>query len=590
MKNYIANEYGDWATSSGYIKFSFARAIHFGRLYTHGDRRGREEDLAEALRCLGQGLHCMEDFGAHTNYTELALRELGYHNVFPHCGSQAMINLRGKQVFPLVTGTFGGVDFLHSVLGEATDHFTQSQVEPSEIDQVNQALGTAAQGKKSSIGGGGPLDGLTDALSKIPGTSGLLQEAHQLQASSDAQAAANASASGFRDDAYGSTRDDFNQQAYPGQQQSQFTAPPGSQGGPPGPGIPGMNPNLDPQAVVKKIYPILLFRDKVVRAINNAISKIPGLEKLIDTITERVTLFIMSLLAPFVQPIINAASLSLKQGSSAVIDASGKHQYEPWTDPYCSNPTHSMLSKDHFSNILNAPAGQVAACILQYVAPRVIYAMDNPGVPVDEVLNDVCRVFHHPTNRDPQLEVHRNMFNVVETWARGWHGRDLNVMLGSESVREGKNHLVGNEHQSGGAGGFSSNVLSGFQNSPYANIGSGIFGKRDLEGLDDGMPGAYPGSSGTPAHDPYGSSNTPGYQQQQQPYDPPMYNTNYQQGYEEGYGASQQQGYGQPPQAPYGQQPGYGGQPPYDPNAPPPPHMQQQYPPQGGYEYEGPRY
>jgi hypothetical protein len=28
-----------------------------------------------------------------------------------------MINIRGKHVFPLVTGTFGGVDFVHSVLG-----------------------------------------------------------------------------------------------------------------------------------------------------------------------------------------------------------------------------------------------------------------------------------------------------------------------------------------------------------------------------------------------------------------------------------------------------------------------------------------
>lgn len=102
MKNYIANESGGWATSLGYIKFSFARSIHFGRLYTHGTTKGREEDLCEALRCLGQGLHCVEDFGAHTNYTELVLRELGFLNVFPHVGVQTMINLRGNQVFPLV--------------------------------------------------------------------------------------------------------------------------------------------------------------------------------------------------------------------------------------------------------------------------------------------------------------------------------------------------------------------------------------------------------------------------------------------------------------------------------------------------------
>lgn len=52
MKNYIANERGGWATSAGYIKFSFARSIHFGRLYTSGsgNSRGKEADLCEALR------------------------------------------------------------------------------------------------------------------------------------------------------------------------------------------------------------------------------------------------------------------------------------------------------------------------------------------------------------------------------------------------------------------------------------------------------------------------------------------------------------------------------------------------------------
>lgn len=54
------------------------------------------------------------DYSAHSNYCELALRELGFHDVFPHTGHATEINLRGKQVFPIVTGTFGAVDFLHS--------------------------------------------------------------------------------------------------------------------------------------------------------------------------------------------------------------------------------------------------------------------------------------------------------------------------------------------------------------------------------------------------------------------------------------------------------------------------------------------
>lgn len=448
MKNYIANEQGQWATSAGYVRYSLSRAIHFGRMYTHGPsgQRGREEDLCEALRCLGQALHCLEDYGAHTNYTELVLRELGYHNVFPHVGTQAGINLRGKHVFPLVTGTFGGVDFFHSVLGEATDHISSA-----EIDQMDTTLSDALQSNTKGSGSG-PLGGLTDVLSKVPGTGGLIQEAQALQASSDAQASANAG-HGYRSGGY----DDFGSRAG-GQGQfggapPTFDAPPGSVGGPPGPNIPGTN--TDPATVIPKIYPILVFRDKVVRSISEIVSKIPGLEKLIDTITERVTLFVLSLLAPFVLPIIKTASAQLKTGSSAVLESSAKHQFDVWNNPTSTDPTHSMLSKDHFSNVLNEPAGQVAVQILQYVVPRVMYAFDHPDVPVDQVLNDCVSVFHHPALRDSRSEVHNNMFRVVQDWAHNYHGKDLNDILSSESVKAGRNHKGGDDHAGHGAAGLS---------------------------------------------------------------------------------------------------------------------------------------
>jgi hypothetical protein len=488
MKNYIANERGNWATSSGYVKYSFARAIHFGRLYTHGPsgQRGREEDLAEALRCLGQGLHCLEDYGAHTNYTELVLRELGYTNVFPHTGVQTAINLNGKHTYPLVTGTFGGVDFFHSVLGEANDHITQT-----EIDEVNTALvdAVSCNGKRSGPGGSDPCGGLIDALNMVPGTGDLINQARSLQASSDAQAAEN-SHSGFGD--YSSSR------AGPGQ----FDAPPGSVGGPPGPDIPGTN--TDPAAIIPKIYPILVFRDNVVRSISNIISKIPGLEKLIETITERVTIFVLSLLAPFILPIIKTASGQLKSGSSAVIDSAAKHQYEVWTDPTSTNPTHSMLSKDHFSNVLNAPAGQVAVAILQYVAPRVIYAWDHPDVPVDQVLNDVVRVFHHPALRDPYCEVHNNMFEVVKNWAHNYHGKDLNDILSSESVKAGHNHSGTHDHSSGhghgaaGVSNFQGHSHGGGHSSKPSGGSNDLFGSLagKLPGPLGGVLSSLGGSSG----------------------------------------------------------------------------------------------
>ena len=58
-----------------------------------------------------------------------------------------------------------------------------------------------------------------------------------------------------------------------------------------------------------------------------------------------------------------------------LIFVSANSQFEPWNDPHCTNPTHSMLSKDHFSNKLNGVAGRVAATILQYVTPYVLLSV-----------------------------------------------------------------------------------------------------------------------------------------------------------------------------------------------------------------------
>lgn len=238
MKNYIANESGQWATSAGYLRYSFARSIHFGRLYTSGSSgKGKDEDLCEALRCLGQALHCLEDFSAHSNYCELALREMGYRNVFPHCGRDSEIRIQGKTVYPLVTGTFGAVDFLHSVIGEANDHFTQSEVDEVDIALKN-AEGSRSGGGSSSnsrgflgIGGSsssssGDFIGL---LSKLPGVGGdLASQARSLQADSDYQEQENRS----RGDG---TRANLNQ-------------------------VPGMSPDFDPVKTAGRIYPILQFR------------------------------------------------------------------------------------------------------------------------------------------------------------------------------------------------------------------------------------------------------------------------------------------------------------------------------------------
>lgn len=245
----------------------------------------------------------------------------------------------------------------------------------------------------------------------------------------------------------------------------------------------------------------------MVRAISAIIEKVPGLQALVEKITETLTLFVLSLLAPFIRPIINAVSAQLKAGSSSVVDASGKHQYEPWTDPHCSDPTHSLLSKDHFSNVLNEPAGQVAASILQYVAPRVIYAWEHPDIPVEQVLQDVLGVFHHPAIRDHRNEIQHNMYETVKRWAhsRPNRGTDLDQLLSSESVRHGKNHVGGDDEHAHGDFGMGNFMGSGshskVKGSPWENFSkpndAGGLGRDDVGGDMGGIPGTYPVSSPT---------------------------------------------------------------------------------------------
>ncbi|PHH79359.1 hypothetical protein CDD80_5027 [Ophiocordyceps camponoti-rufipedis] len=611
MKNYIANESGRWATSAGYLRYSFARSIHFGRLYTSGAHgKGNDDNLCEALRCLGQGLHCMEDFGAHSNYCELALRELGYHNVFPHCGHQAEMNIHGRRLYPIVTGTFGAVDFLHSVIGEANDHFTQS-----EVDEVDIALKNAEAGKSGGgTGSRGLFDGSSSSdfislISKLPDVgNGFADQARSLKAASEAQERDNQNQT--------RSRDNVNV-------------------------VPGMSPSFDPVKVSGQIYPIMQFRDRIVKTISRGIAKIPGLEKLIEHISETLTAFVLGLLAPFIRPIINQVSKVLKDGSSGVINASSQSQLEPWENPNCTDPTHSMLSKDHFTNILNSCAGRVATTILQYTVPRVLFAWENTNVPVNEVVDDVLRSFHHPAIRNERIEIQRDMFHTVKKWADEHPRRhELDQLLSSDSVRKGKNHILKQQRSdsggSHGAGGHSHGPWESLSQLGHGKVAGSLWSQvstRDLNSMGglDGDPSMNyvssspaPPSSQRPTQPSYGYGQNPTYQSQgsglrpgppggysgpspqpghhgySQPPPPPGPPSGYgghspQPGHYSGYGQppppqhgyggpspqpGHYSGYGQPP--PPGPQPGYGG--------PPPPGGQWGPPPPQGYgaPYGGP--
>jgi hypothetical protein len=396
LKNYIASEDMGITTSAGMVRDLLRRCIDLGRR-----SGGRGPDFYEALRLLGTATHCLEDYSAHSNFTELVLIELGERDIFPHVGRSAQFEIEAarKQVYPIVTGTFGGVDFLHSVCGEISDKATQS-----ELQELEGAISDAdRKGNKSQI---------KDLLSQLPdgifGGKDQAGKADELEESSSAAAMGNMHVSPKEPEA--------------------FTEQLGE--------------------LVKQIYPIMEFHDEIMQSIAKFIESIPILPEIIEQLQEQVTIFVFSLLAPFILPILTQVKTELETGSSEVIASSREKQHIVFNDDYCTDPTHSMLSKDHFSNVLNEPAGRVASAVLSWAVPQIVQCWDGEADAEEVIDRIIDGVFHHPAV--PQGRVRGSercrsiMFQTVEEWWRNQPDQDdLRRKLSRRGVQNGENHKPG---------------------------------------------------------------------------------------------------------------------------------------------------
>lgn len=409
MKNYIANERLDIMTSARHVRNLFQRCIELGREY---NRSRNKDDLYEAFRLMGTGLHCLEDFSAHSNYTELALIELGERDVFPHVGRDTLIRIPGarQEVYPLVTGTFGGVDFLHSVTGEVSDKLTQS-----EIDELEGTLQNTASNDTSIIEG--LLDKIPDGLFGGDDKKGKMHEIQDGAASSQMQ---NTSISP--------------------RETEEFTR--------------------YVQDVYRQIMPAIEFHDQLMKDISKAIEEIPILPKIIEQLEEQMSLWVFSIIAPFVVPILQQVKNELRTGSSEIIASSQNEQHIVFNDHRSTDPTHSMLAKDHFSNILNEPAGKTASKIVAWVVPQLMEAWDDEGVDIRR-LNDriINGILHHPAQRDLGDDGARDgreiMFRTVEEWwsSLGDNSKDdYRRKLSREGVQNGENHKEGVQDSGHGCG------------------------------------------------------------------------------------------------------------------------------------------
>ncbi|RMZ67328.1 nima-interacting [Pyrenophora seminiperda CCB06] len=464
LKNYIASENMGITTSAGMVRDLLRRCIDLGRR-----SGGRGPDFHEALRLLGTATHCLEDYSAHSNYIELALIEMGESNVFPHVGRNARFEVQDaeKEVYPIVTGTFGGVDFLHSVCGEITDKATQS-----ELQELEGAMANAQRSENKSK--------IKELLAKLP--PGIFGGKDEASKADELENNANAAAMG-------------NVRITPKEPEA-FTEQIGE--------------------LVKQIYPIMEFHDEIMQSIAEFIEKIPILPDLLEEVQNQVTIFVFSLLAPYVLPILSQVKAELETGSSEVIASSRDKQHIVFNDDDCTDPTHSMLSKDHFSNVLNEPAGQVASAVLSWAVPQVVECWDGQADPEQTIDRIIQAVFHHPAcveaiKERPIKNGRETMFEAVERW---WNSKDENAreklrgQLSRGGVQSGQNHqgdvpdkghgcgkplgMANNINSSGGRGGGNPQIQQATDH--VGRLAGEAVGGGALGGLVGGLVGGLGGS------------------------------------------------------------------------------------------------
>lgn len=415
LKNYISTEDAGIPNSATTLRDFFTQSIACGRQYA---ATKQPSDLHEALRHLGAGLHILEDFAAHSNYVELSLIELGEASVFPFVGRNTGVSVAGTVrgardrenetavVYPVVTGTFGEKDFLHSVLGELTDWATQVKIKSLGMGQHN--TNTTSSSSSASH--------LFALFQRFPG---------QLDGEDEEEAMEAFEEQGFR--AAAEYRDVSPRD--PSRWQS-FLA-----------------------HAKQTIVPIMAWNDHVRQQTRDLARRATLAPDTLDTLRLETSSFILAVLSPWILPIMRHVRAGLEAASREIIAHDKQQQLRVFFDDTASDPTHSMLAKDHFANPLNEPAGRVARVVLAWTVPQIMQAWDDPEVNVTRLLNRVIYgVFHHPALReydqDGAGKVRRGMFRAVRRW---WGEKDeaekeeLRYKLSREGLLSGEDGGYGGD-------------------------------------------------------------------------------------------------------------------------------------------------
>lgn len=104
-----------------------------------------------------------------------------------------------------------------------------------------------------------------------------------------------------------------------------------------------------------------------------------------------------------------------------------------------SDPSHSDLSKDHFSNVLNQPAGLIATVTTNWATQQIVKCWDDADIDAALVIDKILSILHHPSFPDNKTPIQQYMFDTVKAWWESTPPEEQQRIRGKltkESVRE----------------------------------------------------------------------------------------------------------------------------------------------------------
>ncbi|KAM3453977.1 hypothetical protein MY5147_007195 [Beauveria neobassiana] len=394
MKNYIANSGNSWETSSDYIRDQLSKCIDLGRRGRAGDHAAQKESFIH----LGAALHTLEDFAAHSNYIELCLQELGEKDVFAFVGDACRLPLPSslqsdRKVAPLVTGTFGMLDIFHSLLGEADDMaILQSQ---GSLNQVQTHLGFGATAFDQLF------DAIENGIASIQTFSfstennalvNQLKTVHMVLQKLKPESPTSSDDDDVVDDDKDNSSVDTTKS----------------------------KPSIDPSLVWQALEPLFFFHDRMKKWLKEVASgddqELSGnssseMSDLTNQLVFKAMRIVIESSVKELRATLRAAKARVDKeaassGSAAVFDK----------DSSASDPSHSDLSKDHFCNVLNRPAGLIATVTTNWTTQQIVKCWDNTDSDADKVIDEILTIMHHPAFVKDKSQIQEYMYTTVDHW------------------------------------------------------------------------------------------------------------------------------------------------------------------------------